>query len=98
MADIYRTYCQLVEHHRSSKSGPEAPGENMLRKIAKDDLLARISANAGAAQRSALTHRRARGARWHAAARQLGWGVLCLFPSLEITNRWVESTLRVHEW
>lgn len=36
--------------------------------------------------------------RWYKAARQLGWGMLCLMPHDIITNSWVENDLRIRFW
>ncbi|KAF1924226.1 uncharacterized protein M421DRAFT_20932, partial [Didymella exigua CBS 183.55] len=36
--------------------------------------------------------------RWYEAAKQLGWGMLCLMPHDIITNSWVENDLRIRFW
>ncbi|KAF1348219.1 hypothetical protein EJ07DRAFT_62860, partial [Lizonia empirigonia] len=36
--------------------------------------------------------------RWYEAAKQLGWGMLCLMPHDVITNSWVENDLRIRYW
>lgn len=36
--------------------------------------------------------------RWHTAASELSWGVLCLMPHDVITNPWAEDDLLVGPW
>ncbi|KAF1347198.1 hypothetical protein EJ07DRAFT_34342, partial [Lizonia empirigonia] len=36
--------------------------------------------------------------RWYEAAKQLGWGMLCVMPHDIISNSWIENDLRIPFW
>ena len=73
-------------------------GKGKLRTEAKQALLPLIFPNPTPKDRGTFNKRLHRAIRWYDAAEKLGWGSLCLIPHDQVTNSWVEQTLRVGEW
>jgi hypothetical protein len=73
-------------------------GRGNLRTEARTALLPLVYGEATGREKTIFKKRLQRATRWYEAADRLGWGSLCLMPYDEITNTWVEQTLRVGEW
>ncbi|UPX13400.1 uncharacterized protein EKO05_0003909 [Ascochyta rabiei] len=63
-----------------------------------DALLLSATAMSGRQQRQRFKKQLHQALRWYEAAKQLGWGMLCLMPHNIISNLWVENNLRVPFW
>lgn len=79
-------------------AGRSRGGKGKLRTEAINALLPRIQTAAPATTRDAARKRLLRASRWYEAAKELGWGFLCLIPSDAVANYWVEQTLRSGEF
>ena len=73
-------------------------GKGNLRTEARTALLPLVCDTITEKDRRTFKKRLQRATRWYNAADRLGWGSLCLMPHDQITNTWVEQTLRVREW
>jgi hypothetical protein len=69
-----------------------------LETLAKRQLFQAAYPNACTTDYDYFRKRLQRAMRWYNATRRLGWGILCLFPFRDVSNTWVEQTLRVSEW
>jgi hypothetical protein len=104
MAFLARAYAEKVaELEREDETagrgqGRGRHGKGNLRTQAKKALLSLVLPNAASKDYSIFKKRLQRATRWYEAADRLGWGSLCLMPHHQITNTWVEQTLRVGEW
>jgi hypothetical protein len=63
-----------------------------------DALLLSVTTASGPQQRQRFKRRLHQALRWYEAAKQLGWGMLCLMPHDIISNSWVENDLRIRFW
>ena len=104
MASLARAYAEKIIELKQQDDiagrgqSRRRDGKGKLRTQAKRNLLQLVSPNATPSQQSIFGKRLQRATRWYEAADKLGWGSLCLMPHDQITNTWVEQTLRVAEW
>lgn len=73
-------------------------GKGHLRTQAINSLLLFAYEEATSKEKDIFRRRLLRASRWYEAAKELGWGILCLMPHDSITVTWVEQTLRIAEW
>jgi len=104
MAFLARAYAEkitmLEEEDKTAGRGQSRSrnGKGNLRTEAKKALLSLVFPMATSREHGIFKKRLQRATRWYEAADTLGWGSLCLMPHDQITNTWVEQTLRVGEW
>jgi hypothetical protein len=105
MALLGRAYASKIAQAQdsdgtaSSNTSRNRRGKGKARTEAVDSLLRAVSsANPSHQERDGFRRRLSRATRWYTAATTLGWGSLCLMPSDDISNTWVEKKLTSVEW
>lgn len=104
MALLGKAYADKMDDIRSGKELDVSPqerkqGKNKVSSRAMDALLPRLALTLKSHEdRTRYKARLHRGIRWYKAAKQLGWGMLCLMPHDAVSNSWVENDLRVGHW
>ena len=104
MAFLGKAYTDKIEQIRAqdalkiNNKGNNRYGKGKVSSEALDALLRSATAASEPQQRQRFKKRLHQALRWYEAAKQLGWGMLCLMPHDVITNSWVENELRVRHW
>jgi hypothetical protein len=104
MAFLGNAYTEKIDQIRTqdaarlNNKGNNRYGKGKVSSEAMDALLLSVTAASGPQQRQRFKRRLHQALRWYEAAKQLGWGMLCLMPHDIITNSWVENDLRIRFW
>ncbi|KAJ4332498.1 hypothetical protein N0V95_009648 [Ascochyta clinopodiicola] len=104
MAFLGKAYTEKIDQIRAqdaarlNNKGNNRYGKGKVSSEAMDALLLSVITVARPQQRQRFKRRLHQALRWYEAAKQLGWGMLCLMPHDIISNSWVENDLRVPFW
>lgn len=104
MAFLGKAYTEKIDQIRAqdaarlNNKGNNRYGKGKVSSEAMDALLLSVTTASGPQQRQRFKRRLHQALRWYEAAKQLGWGMLCLMPHDIISNSWVENDLRVPFW
>ena len=103
MAFLGRAYTRKIAQIRQQdaaqgKDPGTRDGRGKVSTEAMNALLVSVSAPTAPRSRQRFRRRLHQALRWYEAARQLGWGMLCLMPHGVVTNSWVENDLRIGFW
>jgi hypothetical protein len=106
MAFLGKTYTEKIDQIRAqdaarlNNKGNNRHGKGKVSSESMDVLLLSVTAASGPQQqqRQRFKRRLHQALRWYEAAKQLGWGMLCLMPHDIISNSWVENDLRIRFW
>jgi hypothetical protein len=104
MAFLGKAYTEKIDQIRTqdaarlNNKGSNRYGKGKVSSEAMDALLLSVTTASGPRQRQRFKRRLHQALRWYEAAKQLGWGMLCLMPHDIISNSWVENDLRVPFW
>ncbi|UPX16739.1 uncharacterized protein EKO05_0007126 [Ascochyta rabiei] len=104
MAFLGKAYTEKIDQiqaqdaARLNNKGNNRYGKGKVSSKAIDALLLSVTAASGPEQQQRFKRRLHQALRWYKAAKQLGWGMLCLMPHDIISNLWVENDLCVPFW
>jgi hypothetical protein len=104
MAFLGKAYTEKIDQIRTqdaarlNNKGNNRYGKGKVSSEAMDALLLSVTTASGPQQRQRFKRRLHQALRWYEAAKQLGWGMLCLMPHDIISNSWVENDLRIRFW
>lgn len=103
MAFLGKAYTERIDQIKEqdaarSRDAKNRGGRGKVSSEAMDALLLSATATSGRQQRQRFKKRLHQALRWYEAAKQLGWGMLCLMPHDIISNSWVENDLRIPFW
>ena len=103
MAFLGKAYTERMDQIKEqdlarSRDARNRGGRGKVSSEAMDALLLSVTATSEPQQRQRFKRRLHQALRWYEAAKQLGWGMLCLMPHDLITNSWVERDLRIRFW
>jgi hypothetical protein len=103
MAFLGKAYTERMDQIKEqdvarSRDAKNRGGRGKVSSEAMDALLQSVIATSGPQQRQRFKRRLHQALRWYEAAKQLGWGMLCLMPHDIISNSWVENDLRIPFW
>lgn len=103
MAFLGKAYTERMDQIKEqdvarSRDAKNRGGRGKVSSEAMDALLLSVTATSGRQQRQRFKKRLHQALRWYEAAKQLGWGMLCLMPHDIISNSWVENDLRIPFW
>lgn len=95
-ASLARDYQREIDRLEAERGpGRSRHGRGKVTSEAKRNLLRSLRSKPST---DAWNTRLKRGNRWYTAAKQLGWGILCLYPSDIAASSWVEQGLRLCFW